>query len=500
MRRGVDFAQAELATKIRGKYLRALEEEQFDAAARPQTYVKGFLRTYAEYLGLDGQLYVDEYNSRFVGTGDEHEPRTRRSAARPQRRHRRIETNVVLVALAAIAIVMVVVISAWKASDNNSPTAPQAKHRPRGVRAAPAAASHAHRRCAARRTSTARVGTAHGERRLRRDDRQGRSARSLSAARRLWLQIDSPENLRIQVRGKLVHVPGLQAARDHRHAHRLAPRVRAAIVASGSELVRGDRQDRNGPYLAASLLRLGIDPVADHRRRRRAGRARGSVARRARRRPARRLGRSRPDARRPHDRAARAGGRRGRSHVDEELAGEIEALLAPGRRAPQPSVHRLRGRACASRRRCRTGRSGWGSSARHRPSSSTPATASPSRCPGPPRELQELWPRVLETEPLRRAARARAGSRAARAAALRRLGVGGRAVPRGRRRRRRRRRRDDLRPRLRDPRRSLRRGGRRGARRRARGGAGRGERAVPLLARRADDRGARARPAPRARA
>jgi nicotinamide-nucleotide amidase len=41
----------------------------------------------------------------------------------------------------------------------------------------------------------------------------------------------------------------------------LAPGVRAAIVASGSELVRGDRNDRNGPFLAASLLRLGIEPV-----------------------------------------------------------------------------------------------------------------------------------------------------------------------------------------------------------------------------------------------
>jgi nicotinamide-nucleotide amidase len=40
----------------------------------------------------------------------------------------------------------------------------------------------------------------------------------------------------------------------------LAPRVRAAIVASGSELVRGDRYDRNGPFLASSLLRLGIEP------------------------------------------------------------------------------------------------------------------------------------------------------------------------------------------------------------------------------------------------
>ena len=78
MRRGVDFAQAELATKIRGKYLRALEDEQFELLPA-ETYVKGFLRTYAEYLGLDGQLYVDEFNSRFV-SGEEHEPRARRSA------------------------------------------------------------------------------------------------------------------------------------------------------------------------------------------------------------------------------------------------------------------------------------------------------------------------------------------------------------------------------------------------------------------------------------
>src|SRR5207248_7700394 len=91
VRRGIDFAQAELSTKIRGKYLRALEDEQFDVLPA-ETYVKGFLRTYAEYLGLDGQLYVDEYNSRFV-IGEEHrEARARRSAARPHHRNRRIET------------------------------------------------------------------------------------------------------------------------------------------------------------------------------------------------------------------------------------------------------------------------------------------------------------------------------------------------------------------------------------------------------------------------
>ena len=206
MRRGVDFAQAELATKVRGKYLRALEEEQFDVLPA-QTYVKGFLRTYAEYLGLDGQLYVDEYNSRFVGTGDDHEPRTRRSAARPQRRHLRVETNVVLVALAAIAIVMVVVISAWKASDNNSTAPPKAK---------PPTARH-HRATplltlTGLRGSThvaARVGSAAGNVAFDGTIAKGDTPLALHG-RRLWLQIDSPENLRIQVHGKLVHVTGLQ--------------------------------------------------------------------------------------------------------------------------------------------------------------------------------------------------------------------------------------------------------------------------------------------------
>ena len=39
-------------------------------------------------------------------------------------------------------------------------------------------------------------------------------------------------------------------------------RPRAAIVATGSELVRGERQDRNGPFLAAEAVRLGLDPAS----------------------------------------------------------------------------------------------------------------------------------------------------------------------------------------------------------------------------------------------
>jgi cytoskeleton protein RodZ len=204
VRRGIEFAQAELATKIRGKYLRALEEEHFEVLPA-ETYVKGFLRTYAEYLGLDGQLYVDEYNSRFVIGEEQSEARARRSAARPQRRNRRLETNVVLVALAAIAVLTVIFVAAWKASGGKAPTTPP-KAAPAKHTGAPAPLLTV----TALRGSThlsARVGNARGNVAYDGTIQKGDDPISIRG-RRLWMQIDSPENLRIQVRGKLVHVPG----------------------------------------------------------------------------------------------------------------------------------------------------------------------------------------------------------------------------------------------------------------------------------------------------
>ena len=105
LRQGLDFPEIEQRTKIRGKYLRALEEEQFDLLPG-QTYVKGFLRSYAEYLGLDGQLYVDEFNSRYV-TGEEEPPiRPRRAEPSFGRRGRTGESRGIMLALAGIAAVI----------------------------------------------------------------------------------------------------------------------------------------------------------------------------------------------------------------------------------------------------------------------------------------------------------------------------------------------------------------------------------------------------------
>ena len=64
MRRRIDMTEVEAATKIRAKYLRALENEEWDLLPGP-TFVKTFLRTYAEYLELDPKILVEEYRQRF---------------------------------------------------------------------------------------------------------------------------------------------------------------------------------------------------------------------------------------------------------------------------------------------------------------------------------------------------------------------------------------------------------------------------------------------------
>ncbi|MCW3041775.1 MAG: hypothetical protein JWM31_3680, partial [Solirubrobacterales bacterium] len=69
MRARIDIAEIETATKIRAKYLRALENEEWDLLPGP-TFVKTFLRTYAEALGLDAKLLVEEYKLRHERLSD----------------------------------------------------------------------------------------------------------------------------------------------------------------------------------------------------------------------------------------------------------------------------------------------------------------------------------------------------------------------------------------------------------------------------------------------
>ncbi len=114
-RQGLEVTDLEAQTKIRAKYLRALEAEQFEQIPG-DSYVRGFLRLYAERLGLDGQLYVDEYNTRFA---DVDEPVFAAGARRRAGGGRAAESRAVLVALAGIVIVTALVIAAWRFGTGN---------------------------------------------------------------------------------------------------------------------------------------------------------------------------------------------------------------------------------------------------------------------------------------------------------------------------------------------------------------------------------------------
>ncbi|TML13056.1 MAG: helix-turn-helix domain-containing protein [Actinobacteria bacterium] len=209
LRQGLDFPELEQGTKIRAKYLRALEDEQFDVLPA-QTYVKGFLRSYAEYLGLDGQLYVDEYNSRFV-VGEEEQPsRPRRSAPPP--RGVQVQSRVVLLTLLGIAAVTALVIVAWTRGEpqkvppvglgsTQTPT-PQTPAKPAGA------------------TNTVRLivrakrgpcwlsvhrGSATGSILFQGTLDQGQD--QIFRGRRLWITLDRPENLLMILNGRTRLLP-----------------------------------------------------------------------------------------------------------------------------------------------------------------------------------------------------------------------------------------------------------------------------------------------------
>ena len=177
-------------------------------------------------------------------------------------------------------------------------------------------------------------------------------------------------------------------------------RLRAAIVASGSELVRGDRYDRNGPYLASSLLRLGIDPAritvvgddpADLEAALRDGLAYDLLC------VSGGLGPTHDD--RTIELLARAAGVGLR--VDEELAAAIEELSRRvAVRLGRPYTDFEDG---VRKQATLPEGASWVGLVGTAPAVVLDAGAcTVVALPGPPRELQQLWPLVLETEPLQR--------------------------------------------------------------------------------------------------
>ena len=213
IRQGLDFAEIEQATKIRAKYLRALEDEHFELLPA-EPYVKGFLGTYAEYLGLDGKLYVDEFNSRYATGEDDAPPVTRRPASRPRRR---VESRLVVFALVVIAALAALVIAAFRSGPDENPSlsppppATQTKKRERPTRKRPARPRIA--RLVLTATNGASWVEAHAGSPAGRELFQGTiepgQAKAMKA-RRIWLNVGQPASLTWKLNGKRRRAPGVE--------------------------------------------------------------------------------------------------------------------------------------------------------------------------------------------------------------------------------------------------------------------------------------------------
>ena len=97
---GLDIATVEADTKIRSKYLRALENGEWELLPEP-TSTKAFLRTYADYLGLDGRAMVENFKLRYEYGGDVTAPTQANPVLRSNRR---------LFSRGAVAVILILLV------------------------------------------------------------------------------------------------------------------------------------------------------------------------------------------------------------------------------------------------------------------------------------------------------------------------------------------------------------------------------------------------------
>jgi cytoskeletal protein RodZ len=220
-RQGLDFPELEELTKIRPKYLRALEDEQFEILPAP-TYVRGFLRSYAEALGLDGQPFVDEYNSRFA-IGEDDVPVRVRRAPQPRSRDRSgRESRIAVLAVLAIAVITALFIAAWRfggPENERIPNLPQGQNP-----AAQSASTQGRARLVVRANGGSswmevREGSASGK--LLYTGTLEKGQKKEFAARKLQLVLAQPENVLVRLNGTRKNLPDGTAFTVT--AHRIVP-------------------------------------------------------------------------------------------------------------------------------------------------------------------------------------------------------------------------------------------------------------------------------------
>ena len=210
-RRGLSAADVQKGIRIRERYLTALEEERWELLPG-DAYTKGFLRTYAEFLGLDGNLYVDEYNAR-ITHHDEDRLLVPQSLT-PAHRKRRgmLRTLMALFVLsAAVAAFAALGLGGTPSSSKTThkTTAPVTKHVAQAAPVAAAAAtpvvkttviSAPRGRC----WLSIRTGSANGPIVYEGVLEQGKTLH-FALKHALWMRMGRPDNLDISLAGHTVH-------------------------------------------------------------------------------------------------------------------------------------------------------------------------------------------------------------------------------------------------------------------------------------------------------
>jgi cytoskeleton protein RodZ len=123
IRARIDMSEVESRTKIRAKYLRAIENEEWDLLPGP-VYAKSFLRTYGDFLGLDSRMLLDEFKRRYERPPNQ-EQRPMASLARERERRPRGPRLPPWTPIAAAVVVIVAilfVVGSLNHSSNSTPT------------------------------------------------------------------------------------------------------------------------------------------------------------------------------------------------------------------------------------------------------------------------------------------------------------------------------------------------------------------------------------------
>jgi cytoskeleton protein RodZ len=208
-RQGLELRDAAEATRIRVKFLAALEDERLDELPA-EFYARAFLRTYAEFLGLDGDAYVAELNARIEARRPPPLPPPEPHLTLPSLDWR----GTALVSGAAA--VFLVFLLAWHYGGGSQPrpqsaTTSQVASAKKTIAHQPAAATRASRPAVARLVLVAARGDCWLS--IRAGSRDGRvleegllreGAAVRVTAKRLWIRIGAPLNLDARLNGRVL--------------------------------------------------------------------------------------------------------------------------------------------------------------------------------------------------------------------------------------------------------------------------------------------------------